>query len=248
MEARRRLAAVLVAAGAAIAILDGYLMPPSSLFERATIGAAVGSQMLPLAALATLAPPMPRARYWLGIWFLLALFSDFVQLTLANLPVTSNLWFINSAQVIEDSILLWALSFWQVTPLMRLSFRMGIPLFSGVVLLVALLAGELTTVQSFTGPFRCLVMMSAFLYTLVANLREDSEMALSRDWMWVSIGFTLYFGALLIVPPVAASMIPDNVPLARLVYNIRAILNIFAFLLVAKGLTCPIPARFSGPT
>lgn len=248
VEPRRRNATILVAVGVVIACIFGYTMPPSNWFERATIGAAVGSQVFPLAALVTQAPPIPRARYWLGVWFLLALLSDFVQLTLAKLPVTSNLWFINGAQVFEDAILLWALSFWQVTPVMRLSFRMGIPLFAGVALTVALFFGELTTVQSFTGPFRCLVMMIAFLYTLIANLREDSERALSRDWMWVSIGFTLYFGVLLIVPPVAASMLPDNLPLARLVYNIRAILNIFAFLLVAKGLMCPIPARFSGRT
>lgn len=102
-------------------------MPPSNLFERATIGAAVGSQVLPVAAVATLTPPLPRARYWIGIWFLVAILSDFIQQALVNLSPGSNLWFINGARVIEDAILLWALSFWQVKPFMRLSFRAGIP-------------------------------------------------------------------------------------------------------------------------
>ncbi len=237
---------MLVGVGVIIAFIDGYLMPPSNLFERATIGAAVGSQILPVAAVATLAPPLPRARYWIGVWFLVAILSDFIQLTLSNVTPSSNLWFINSARVIEDAILLWALSFWQVKPFMRLSFRVGIPLFAGVVLLIAVLAHELTTFQSFTGPFRCLVMIGAFSYTLIANLREEAERALARDWMWVSIGFMLYFGTLLIVPPVTASLIPDNLALARLVYNIKAMINVVAFILVAKGLICPIPARSSG--
>lgn len=113
---------------------------------------------------------------------------------------------------------------------------------------MAVVARELTTFQSFTGPFRCLVMMSAFTYTFVTNLREDSDTAASRDWLWVSIGFTLYFGTLLIVPPVVASLLPDKLALARLIYNIKAMFDIVAFALVAKGLMCPIPTRFSGRT
>jgi hypothetical protein len=246
MRARATTATALVGVGVLVALVSGYAMPPSNLLERVTIGTAVGSQMLPVAALATLGPPLPRARYWLGVWFLLALLSDFIQLAISSVPGASNLWFMNSAQVFEDVILLWALSFWQVTPIMRLSFRLGIPLFAGVALTVAYVAGETTITQSVTGPFRCLVMMSAFSYTLIANLREESELALSRDWLWGSIGFTLYFGMLLIVPPVSASLYPDNIALARLVYTIKAMINVVAFLLIARGLMCPIPARSSG--
>lgn len=208
--------------------------------DLAIIAAAVATQLLPALAVMQLPRPVPPARFWIAIWALVFFASDLIQFAITVLGRDSNLWFFLIANPVEDAALLMAYSYWQVRPVMRTSFRIAIPLLAIVTLAIALSFGEINTFKVASSPFRLLLIASAVSYTLVARTAVENERIWTRDWLWTSLGVILYYAAYVVVDPVSKALYPEHAELARQVYVIKAVVDVFAYLLVWKGMRCPV--------
>jgi hypothetical protein len=51
-----------------------------------------------------------------------------------------------------------------------------------------------------------------------------------------------------VVDPVSRALLPENLALARLVYVVKAGVDLLAYLMVWKGMRCPVEAPSSGYT
>ncbi|MCC6317026.1 MAG: hypothetical protein IT361_04970 [Gemmatimonadaceae bacterium] len=211
-------------------------------WQLAIIGMAVATQLLPSLAVLALPRPVPRARYWIGWWGLAFFVSDLSQVAISSFARVDNLWFFLIANPIEDATLLMAFSYWQLRPVMRLSFRVAIPLLALVTLAIAIAFGELTTFKTASSPFRLLLITTAVTYTLVVRTSREQQRIWERDWLWTSLGVTLYYAAYVVVDPVSAALLPDQPELARLVYVVKGAVDIVAFVMVWYGMRRPLPA------
>lgn len=227
---------------ATLAIMGGRF----PVYQTAPVAAAMAAQLLPVLAVMALARPVPRARFWIAIWSLVFFVSDVIQFLVARF-LGENLWYFSFSHPIEDALLLWAYSHWQTRPEMRLTFRLAIPLLVVVSSLIAITAGEFNTFKSFSSPFRSLILMSAIVYTLISRWMQEKEPVADRDWLWTSVGVMLYFGAYVLVEPVANSLIPEHMGLARFVYVVKGCVDLVAYILIWKGMRCPVPTS-SGST
>lgn len=215
----------------------GYLFPALATF----------AQLLPPAAVLPAWRQAPPARRWIAILFLVYFLSDVSQLAIA-FTLGPNLWFFTFIEPVEDAILLWALSFWQPRPFTRIAVRAAIPLVAATYIGIGLVAGELGTFRTFSSPFRALLMMAITAFTLVANVQHSPERVWSQDWLWTTLGVLLYFGVLVASEPVLSAIAPTQLQLMREVLSVRAALNVVAFVLVWRGMRCPIPGSSSGST
>lgn len=231
-----------VVVGAVALIITPLIPAVMPLWQRGILGAAISAQLLPLLAVNDLPRPVPRARYWIAIWALVFFFSDISQLTISTFVRTNNLWFMLIANPIEDAALLMAFSYWQLRPVLRLTFRLAIPLLAIATLAIALTFGEVNTFKANSSPFRLLLITAAVAYTLVARTAVEQDRIWDRDWLWTSLGVLLYYAANVVVDPVSAMIYPQSASLAVLVYVIKALFDLLAYLMVWKGMRCPVEA------
>lgn len=208
------------------------------------------------ATLAQLLPPLaviPRwraatpARRWIAIWCIAFFVADLAQIAIA-MTRGSNLWFIALMQPLEDAVLFWALSYWQVRPVARIALRVAIPLVIATYVGIAIAAGEWGSFQTFSGPFRALLAMSFTAYTLVSNIAAAPERVGSKDWLWTTLGVLLYFGLLVATDPIYSAMGSHDVGALRRVFAVRSVGDVLAFILIWRGMRCPLPTSSSGST
>ena len=208
--------------------------------------AAALSQVIPLLAGARYGFKLPRVRLWTLAWCLALLAGDGIQLWLRGSAGNNNLWVRAAIVPIHNAIMLWTLSLWQQHAVPRLAFRIAIPIF-----LIAWLA-LIPTIQRtgaydiVAGPFQSLLLLAGALYTLVTNAVRDPEQVTQHDWFWITLGASLYFGFRVALPPFAATFLPSHPELVRLAYLLQAWADIVVFLLIARGIWCPLPQARSG--
>ena len=228
----------------ALAVAQVPLLPPwLPTYQLAIISLAIATQLLPMLAVLGLPRPVPRARFWIAIWGFAFFISDSSQYYIAVLRQQENLWFYLIANPIEDAALLMAFSYWQIRPVMRLTFRVAIPLLAIVTLAIALAFDEVNTFKTASSPFRLLLITTAVAYTFVVRLANEQERIGARDWLWTSMGVILYYAAYVVVDPVSAALIPQRPDLARLVYVVKAAVDTVAYVMVWKGMRCPVEAE-----
>lgn len=233
----------MVAVWALMTVLSvRYMSSALGPVQAALIAAAAATQLLPALAVAGLPRPVPPARFWIAIWALTFFASDLIQFAILVLDGDSNLWFFLIANPIEDGALLMAYSYWQLRPVLRMTFRIAIPLLAIATLAIALSYGEVNTFKVVSSPFRLLLIATAVAYTLVGRTSVENERIWTRDWLWASLGVILYYTAYVVVDPVSKALYPEHVELARQVYVIKAAVDVLAYLLVWKGMRCPVEA------
>lgn len=208
---------------------------------------AVVAQLLPPLAVVPVWRRTSPARRWITLWCLVFFLSDMVQLVLA-ITKGNNLFIFTYLQPIEDAFLLWGLSYWQTRPVTRIALRIAIPLVIATYIAIAAVAGELDTFRTFSGPFRSLLMMLCTVYTLVSNLSAAPEKAWNHDWLWTTVGVLLYFGLLVVTEPIAAAMGTENIDAMRRLYDARSFGDVLAFILIWRGMRCPLPSSSTGST
>jgi hypothetical protein len=211
-------------------------------YQLAIISLATAAQLLPILAIANLPRPVPRARFWIGWWAAAFFISDASQLFISSVARQENLWFFLFANPLEDAALLMAYSYWQLRPLMRISFRVAIPLLAVVTLAIALAFGETHTFKSASAPFRLLLITTAVAYTLVVRTAREDSRIWERDWLWTSLGVILYYAAFVVVDPVSAALLPERADLARLVFVVKGAVDTVAITMVWIGMRCPVEA------
>ncbi|MBL8983733.1 MAG: hypothetical protein JNL26_16215 [Gemmatimonadetes bacterium] len=228
---------------AAVWLAFGWWMytrfPGVAVWQVGAISGAVALQLPPFLAVRAAGADASPARRWIGWWALAFFVADVAQLLISE-RVGSNLMFILLTGPIEDGCLLWAYSYWQLRPVLRLSFRVSIPLLAIASIGLALYAGEAGDFQAVSGPFRLLIMTAAIAFTLVSRAVNETGRIWQRDWMWVSLGTMLYYAAYVVVNPISKALMDQSVELAQLVYVVKAVVDMAAFLMVWKGVRCPV--------
>lgn len=216
-------------------------------FYYAFPAAATLAQLLPLFAVVPRWRQAPEVRRWVAAWCLVFFLSDVLQLAVSRLRYT-NLWLFMFINPIEDGLILWILSYWQVTPVARLAMRMAIPLVIVTYLVIAIATGEHRTYQAFAGPFRALVVLSATLFTLISRIAARPEGAPNRDWFWVTLGVALYYGLHVATEPIVSALgTTDRMVMIR-IFSVKAIFDVVAFILIWRGMRCPVQNGYSGST
>jgi len=207
--------------------------------------AASLAQALPVFAALRYGLRLPEQRRWIVVWCLALLASD-AALLWFRAPGYNNLWLQWVTVPLHNAIMLWTLSLWQQDPVSRLAFRVAIPLDLLALLAFIPAVQSAATFNQFTWPFQALVLLAGSLYTLVRRAIGEPERVTSQDWFWVTLGTSLFFSLRIALPPFVELMLPTNRELTRLAYVVSAWADILAYILIARGMVCPLPQARSG--
>ena len=200
---------------------------------------AVASQGIPLAAVAVARRSVRGARTWALAWCLFLLAGDLVGGALGQHSIP-NLWLDYLLVPAGGVLALWTLSYWQQGDVARLTFRIATVPFVLVWIVLTVAIEDTSTFSRAAEPTAMLITLAAAAFTLVAgSLRAQSDL-LRADWFWVSAGMALYFSSASALGPLSALLIGTDVPLLILAHEVRAALDILSFLLIARGVTCPV--------
>lgn len=200
------------------------------------LGAA--SQVAPLVAAALVRRPVGGARAWVLGWCAVLVLFDGAGLLLASRDV-HNLWLSYLQTPVGGAIVLWALSQWQRGELARLSLRLAVVPFLVLWGVLTLLVEDTSAFSRAADPMASIVGLSAAAFTLLTRSVSATGSLLRSDWFWVSAGMALYFGIASALGPLSALLVGENAGLLDQAYQLKSLLDVVAFLLIARGVTCP---------
>jgi hypothetical protein len=207
---------------------------------------AVASELLPLAAgLTRWSRPVPAPARWVLWWCALLVVTDLVSLAVA-FAEGENLWLQYLAVPLGSVLVLWALSEWQLSDVMRLAYRLTIPTLVLASAVVLLMRGPAPLFDEVVGPIHALVLLAASLHTLLHRALRSERPILGESWFWIGLGLSLYFAASVAIGPFAQALLVSNVEWVREAYIARAWTSVLAFVLITMGILCPLFRRASG--
>lgn len=159
----------------------------------------------------------------------------------------TSLWLIHIFGPFEATILLYALSRWQIRELARLTIVLCIPAF-------LLLWGSLTVTTESLEKFpqyvktvESILLVAVSAYTLVSRSRSLAEPLAQQDWFWVCVGLLVYFSMLAVLNPVANLLLEqDSMVLLMAVFEVNAALIIVHNILFAWAIRCQQQQMNSG--
>lgn len=184
------------------------------------------------------------ARLWIGIGFLINFLADLLGIWLA-LHRTNNLWIDYFASPLIGAGVLMGLSYWQLSTPERVTIRLTIPVYIAVRLFVALRMEDLTTFSRFASPIDAVVLLTAALWTLLRrSFGPATRPHAAADWFWACIGLAGYAIALAAYEP-AALLAGDDREALALIFTLRSILFMLAYLTIAWGMSRPWTPRRS---
>jgi hypothetical protein len=203
------------------------------------------SQLFPLAAALTRrGRQVPVPARWVLVWSSLLVVTDLASLAVA-FAEGENLWLQYFAVPLGSVLVLWALSEWQLSAVMRLAYRLAIPTLV-LATTAVLLAGGPALFDEVVGPIHALVLLAASLHTVLHRaLRSEGTLA-GESWFWIGMGLSLYFAASVAIGPFAQALLVSNVEWVRQAYIARAWTSVLAFVLITTGILCPLFRRASG--
>jgi hypothetical protein len=199
---------------------------------------AVASQAAPLFAAAAWRRHGSGARRWVLAWCALLLVVDCVSGWLGSRGV-HNIFLFNLVAPASVAVVLWALSRWQTGDLSRLTMRLAIVPFLLLWTVLTLAVDDSSTFSRAANPMANIVGLGAAAFTLLARSFALQGDLPRRDWFWVTGGMALYFGASSALGPLSALLIATAPQLLGPAYELKAGLDIVAFLLIARGVVCP---------
>lgn len=207
---------------------------------------AAATQLLPLAAgLTRWGRPVPAPARWVLAWCAVLAVTDLVSLAVA-LVEGENLWLQYFAVPLGSTLILWGLSEWQLSDLMRLAYRLTIPTLVLASAAVFLTRGPAPLFDEVVGPFHALVLLAASLHTVVHRALRSDRTILGESWFWIGLGLSLYFAASVAIGPFAQALLVSNVDWVRQAYIARAWTSVLAFVLITTGILCPLFRPASG--
>jgi hypothetical protein len=199
------------------------------------LGAA--AEAAPPIAAATVRRPQRGARFWILAWSGVLVLADVLQLYLA-LRGVRNLW-VGYMGTVAGALVLWALSFWQMGTTERLTLRVATFLFLIVWVLLTLTIENTSNLSRAASPMANTVCLLAAAYTLLArSVRSHAELW-RQDWFWVSGGLALYFAIWSAIDLMRAQLFGHDFVLMSQLQQVGFVLNLVAFLAIARGVTCP---------
>ena len=199
------------------------------------LGAA--SEGAPLAAALAVRRRVHGGRLWIAAWSGVLIACGAVQLWLGSRGV-HNLW-VSYVATAASVLVLWALSFWQTSDTARLTLRVAIVPFLAVWAVLTLVVEDTADFSRAAEPMADLVCLAAAAYTLLARSLGSAAELLRQDWFWISAGVSLYFGVWCAMGPLGALLAGPSPGLLVVAYQVAMLLDIAAFLAIARGVTCP---------
>jgi hypothetical protein len=151
----------------------------------------------------------------------------------------SNLLLFNLVTPVGVTLVLWALSLWQAGDVPRLTFRLAIVPYLLTWTLLTVVFKEMETFSRVADPMSNLVALGAAAFTLVARAHHAVGPLHRQDWFWITAGMALYFGAASAQAPLSALLVGEAPALMNRAYEFKSVLDVFAFLAIARGVTCP---------
>lgn len=197
---------------------------------------------LPL--LAWLARRLPlRGHEWVLLASALSLSLDALGLYLAT-QGRNNHWLAYLLGPLLFAAMLMALAERQRTPTARSTFRIVVVLDLLACLILSLWAEDLRNYSQFAMPLGALLVLGASTWTLVqGGFGPGGRAGAEPDWHWVPLGFALYSAVTAAYFPFVAVFMRSEPALVGRVMELKAVLVMLAFALVAWGVWC----RTSGP-
>jgi hypothetical protein len=167
-----------------------------------------------------------------ALWFL----QDCAMLWLIELH-RPNLWINHFTLPITTSILLWAFSLWQEGEVARMAFRIAIPLYVIVWLILSLTVERLDRFSNYASPISDLLLVCVAAYTLVTASLRSTEPVWRQEWLWIGSGILLYFGAEVVLMPLSNMLVASRREMLFL-YRSLAVIGIVEALLITGGMLC----------
>lgn len=202
--------------------------------------AAMVAEASPLLAQVGLRRRPRGARAWVLLWcgFLLAM--DCWSGWLAARG-EHNLWLFYVVTPVSLALALWPLSGWQRSDLWRLTYRVGIVPFVAVWGVLTWLVEDTSAFSQAAEPMAKLVGLAAAAFVLFIRSHHARGDLRRQEWFWISGGMTLYFGASASITPLGALLVGTRPDLVLAAFELKAVLDIGAFLLITRGILCPSP-------
>ena len=198
---------------------------------------AVWIQFIPLGIALWRRQWLTGARLGVALWLVLLLLSDFSAYSWTwILRRGNNLWISHTFLPVQSIAVLWAISRWQVRPLLRSTLQYCIPLLL-VWWIVSIVFFE--DVESFSrvgAPVYFLLALAAAMLTLATRARRTEDPLLEQDWLWLLAGLAIFFATNASTSIVqAAAIAVEDYDLAVRASKLKASIDIVAFLLLAGG-------------
>jgi hypothetical protein len=207
--------------------------------------AGAASQAIPPLAALRYGRRLPAPRRWIVGWALLLLGNDLTQLAFA-LSGRHNLWLRYLVGPVETGVVLIALSLWHGDSVARLALRVAVPVFTLIWILLVALVERTDTFGLVTGPLQALVLLVASLGTLLLRVRTQEGRLSREDWFWVCTGLSLWYGTAAALEPLSRLLVAEHPSVVSSAYQVKAVVDILASLIITRGMLCPIPPRPSG--
>ena len=207
--------------------------------------AATASQAIPPLGALRFGRRLPAARRWVVGWALVLLGNDLTQLAFAQ-SGRHNLGIRYLVGPVETGVVLIALSLWHGDSVARLALRVAVPVFTLIWFLLVAFVERTDTFGLVTGPLQALVLLVASLGTLLLRVRSQEGGLLQEDWFWVCAGLSLWYGTSAALEPLSRLLVAEHPSVVSSAYQVKAVVDILASLIIARGMLCPIPPRPSG--
>jgi len=185
------------------------------------------------------------ARRTMVVWSALLLVSNALALALA-LGSHNNHWLQYIVTPLAGMLALLALSYWQLSPVVRLWFCLLIPLLAIAWVTLVVLVEDTQTFSLVAESFAALLVLGAATYTLVLRSIRERGSLFQQDWLWIGMGLAVYSGVAIALPPVAHWLLTKSRTLVTRAYEAKAVFESVAQLAIARGVLCPTPAFRSG--
>lgn len=206
------------------------------------------SQAAPALAAMRHGRALPTARRWIVAWGLAGLAFDAMGLYYA-LHGRNNHWLAYISAPSQTVLALLALSCWHPANGARRALRVAAAAFVVAVLLLVVFVEDTATFSLIRRPIESLLIVTASLGTLLLLIRQEQGNLLQRAWFWICTGLALRYGAAVALDPLARLLIGDSQPVVLSALKVKAVVDLTAYLLIARGVWCPIlPQPSSGPS
>lgn len=155
----------------------------------------------------------------------------------------SNLWLSYITLPAETIMVLWTFSLWQLTATARKMFRLAIPAALILQVVLVLAVEDVNGFSAVSIPLFGVLCLGAVLYTLITRAVDETESLLRQDWLWISIGFALYFGGLATITPLSSLLIGEHLDLVKRVWELFAAIGLVSYIAISVGMLCPSRVR-----